>query len=73
MGGCRSHGLNPFWTIELLTLKIICKADFLYEAPYGFYSGGTFISLSEQKKEKLTLSEGGGGWEQDETALISWT
>lgn len=67
MEGCRNHELNPFWTIELLTLKIICKADFYTRLLTAFTAAELLFPY--QKKKKLTLSEG----EQNEMALISWT
>lgn len=69
MEGCRNPELNPFQTIELITLKMICKADF-YELLLTASTAGNFYFLIGKK---LTLSEGGGsirGWEENEMALI---
>lgn len=72
MEGCRSHELNPFWTIELLALKIICKADF-YTRLLTAFTAAELLFPYQSKVKKLTFSEGGGGWERNEMALISWT
>lgn len=70
MEGCRNPELNPFWTIEPITLKTICKADF-YKGLLTAFTAGNFYFLI--RRRKLTLSEAGGsirGWEQNEMALI---
>lgn len=54
MEGCRNPELNPFWTIEPITLKTISTADFC-KGCLAAFTAGNFYFLSE---EKLTLSEG---------------
>lgn len=57
MEGCRNRELNLFWTIELLTLKIICKADF-YTRLLTAFTAAELLFPYQRGKKKLKLSEG---------------
>jgi len=48
MEGCRSPELNPFWTIELITLKTTCKTDF-YKGLLIAFIAGNFYFLIRRK------------------------